>query len=161
MSFGQGMNPTMVQVASGFSSIINGGTYYHPTVIKGTVTTDGTLIPNPLKTPRKHVIKASTSSQVRQMVVKARHTFAETNDRPGYTVGGKTGTSQTLINNSYDNNQTVATYLGFGGDSKPRYVIMVQVSGKGKTFGGSTDAMPIFTDISNWMIDYLKLQPKG
>ena len=161
MSFGQGMNPTMVQVASGFSSIINGGTYYHPTVIAGTVTADGELQSAAPKAPRAHVIKSSTSDQVRNMVIKARRSFYSTNDRPGYMIGGKTGTSQTLINGSYDNNQTVATYLGFGGDTKPRYVIMVQVSGKGKTFGGSTDAMPIFTDISNWMIDYLKLQPKG
>jgi cell division protein FtsI/penicillin-binding protein 2 len=62
-------------------------------------------------------------------------------------------------------NQTVGTYLGFGGDSNtgagPKYVIMVQVSGKGMNLAGNADAMPIFTDISNWMLDYLKLQPKG
>jgi hypothetical protein len=38
---------------------------------------------------------------------------------------------------------------------------MVQVSGKNMNLVGNKDAMPIFTDISNWMIDYLKLQPKG
>jgi len=61
--------------------------------------------------------------------------------------------------------ETIATYLGFGGDGNsadgPKYVIMVQVSGEHKAFGGSDHAMPIFTEISNWMIDYLKLQPKG
>jgi len=36
---------------------------------------------------------------------------------------------------------------------------MVEVSGKGMNLQGNKDAMPIFTDISNWMIDYLKLQP--
>lgn len=98
---------------------------------------------------------------MRNMIVTARNAFYTAKDRKGYTVGGKTGTSQTLINGSYDNGQTVGTYLGFGGDTKPRYVIMVQVSGKNKNFAGNTDANPIFTDISNWMIDYLKLQPKA
>jgi len=38
---------------------------------------------------------------------------------------------------------------------------MVQVSGKGKKFEGNIHAQPIFTKISNWMIDYMALQPKG
>jgi hypothetical protein len=52
-------------------------------------------------------------------------------------------------------------YLVYGGDTEAKYVIMVEVSGKGMGLQGGTDAMPIFTDISNWLIDYLKLQPKG
>jgi hypothetical protein len=38
---------------------------------------------------------------------------------------------------------------------------MVQVFGDDVAASGSANAMPIFTDISNWMLDYLKLQPKG
>jgi hypothetical protein len=38
---------------------------------------------------------------------------------------------------------------------------MIQVSADNKKFAGNTDALPIFTDISNWMIDYMKLQPQG
>lgn len=161
MTFGQGMNLTMVQVAAGMSAIVNGGTYYKPTVLAGTVNSDGDFVPAAAKEHYDHIIKASTSSKMRKMLVTARQAFYAYNDLPGYTIGGKTGTSQTLINGSYDNNQTVASYLGFGGDNKPRYVIMVQVSAKGKSFDGGKDAMPIFTDISNWMINYLKLQPKG
>ena len=37
---------------------------------------------------------------------------------------------------------------------------MVQASAPGKALGGR-DVVPIFTSISNWMIDYMKLQPKG
>ena len=61
----------------------------------------------------------------------------------------------------YSDTETIGSYLGYGGTDTPEYVIMVAVSGKDKTFGGASDAMPIFTDISNWMIDYLKIQPKG
>jgi len=161
MSFGQGMDLTMVQVAAGFSAMINGGTYYAPTVLAGTIGADGELKPQNDRPAYPGVIKSSTSEQMRGMITTARKAFYATKDRKGYEVGGKTGTSQTLVNGSYENGQTVATYLGYGGDTKPKYVIMVQVSGKNKNFAGNKDANPIFTDISNWMIDYLKLQPKA
>jgi cell division protein FtsI (penicillin-binding protein 3)/stage V sporulation protein D (sporulation-specific penicillin-binding protein) len=98
---------------------------------------------------------------MREMILGARRAFYAGKDRKGYDIGGKTGTSQTIVNGKYEDGQTIATYLGFGGDSGPKYVIMVQVSGKNKNLAGGNDANPIFTDISNWMIDYKKLQPKA
>jgi cell division protein FtsI/penicillin-binding protein 2 len=83
-------------------------------------------------------------------------------DKPGYYIGGKTGTSQVIKNGVYANDETIGTYLGYGGtESTSRYVIMVQVSGDHKELAGNYDAMPIFTDISNWMLGYLNIQPKG
>lgn len=161
MSFGQGMDLTMVQVASAFSSLVNGGVYYQPTIYNGVLNADGTFTQAPAKTPKTGVISQKTSAQVHKMIHDARAKFYAAEDKPGYDVGGKTGTSQTLENGRYVDNQTVATYLGYGGDTMPRYVIMVQVSGKGLNLQGNKHALPIFTDISNWLIDYLKLQPKG
>jgi cell division protein FtsI/penicillin-binding protein 2 len=162
MAFGQGLDVTMVQVCAAFGTIINGGTYYQPTVLAGTMNDDGvTFMPSPAKSARSHVISESTSSQMTKMIHDARAAFYAGSDKKGFLIGGKTGTSQTIENGQYVDNQTVGTYLGFGGDDTPRYVIMVQVSGKGMNLAGNTDAMPIFTDISNWMLDYMKLQPKG
>jgi cell division protein FtsI/penicillin-binding protein 2 len=163
MAFGQGMDVTMIQVCAAFAAAINGGTYYSPTVIAGRMDTEKGFIEQPIKTPKTSVISPATSVKVRSMVHQARAIFYAKSDKSGYYVGGKTGTSQTLKNGVYVDDETVGTYLGFGGSSedKPRYVIMVQVSGKGMNLAGNKDAMPIFTDISNWMIDYLKLQPKG
>jgi cell division protein FtsI (penicillin-binding protein 3) len=164
MAFGQGMDVTMVQVCAAFNVLVNGGTYYHPTVIAGTMDEKGEkFTAQPIKTPKNDVISPTTVAKVRDMVHKARGAFYASQDKPGYYVGGKTGTSQTIENGHYVDDQTVGTYLGFGGNSaeEPRYVIMVQVSAKGKYLAGNKDAMPIFTDISNWMIDYMKLQPKG
>lgn len=160
MSFGQGMNVTMVQVASAFSSVINGGNYYKPTVLAGVIDSDGVYKPT-TTTPVRTTVSASTSDQVKEMTRAARNTFFANVDKPGYKIGGKTGTSETIENGKYVDNQTIGTYLGYGGEDAAKYVIMIQVSGKNKALGGSKDAMPIFTDISNWMIDYLKLQPKG
>lgn len=161
MAFGQGLDATMIQVAAAFCSIVNSGNYYKPTVIAGTLDKDGNYISQKANLISNPVSK-STADQVRQMTYLARNYFYASSDKPGYYIGGKTGTSQTIKNGVYTDDETVATYLGYGGsEDMSRYVIMVQVSGDHKAFGGSKDALPIFTDISNWMLDYLKIQPKG
>lgn len=162
MAFGQGLDATMLQVASAFGTVVNGGTYYHPTIYAGNVNSDGTLNPAADKAPIKNVLKPSTSKTVSEMVHNARDAFYGGTDPAGYYIGGKTGTSQVLINGTYSLTDTIGTYLGFGGEiGKPsRYVIMVRV-GPGKGLEGNFNAMPVFNEISNWMIRYLKLQPKG
>jgi cell division protein FtsI/penicillin-binding protein 2 len=125
------------------------------------VNENGKYIENKVTTPSNPISKA-TADEVRRMTHVARANFAYTGDKAGYYIGGKTGTSQVFKNGSYDSDETVATYLGYGGsEESSNYVIMVQVSGENFAASGSRDAMPIFTDISNWMLDYLKLQPKG
>jgi cell division protein FtsI (penicillin-binding protein 3) len=163
MSFGQGLDATLIQVTSGFSALVNGGNFYKPTVINGYIDDDGTYKQNPAPQPiRLGVVKPETSKQIKQMTHVARSSF-EGIDKKGYYVGGKTGTSQVVKNGVYAKDETIATYLGYGGSDidTPEYVIMVSIHGDHRILGGSADAMPIFTDISNWMLDYLKIQPKG
>lgn len=161
MTFGQGMDLTMVQVASAFAALVNGGKYYKPTILAGQVEEGGKYVTNK-KTSSLQVISKSTADQVREMVQIARNEFYSMNDKPGFYVGGKTGTSQVQIDGKYNDNETTATYLGFGGSAtQSNYVIMVQISGRGMSLAGGADAGPIFTDISNWMLDYLRIQPKG
>jgi len=161
MAFGQGLDVTMIQVAAAFTSIVNGGNYYKPTVLAGIVDKDGKFISNDIEEPSILITK-STADQVREMTHIARNIFFSTVDKAGYYIGGKTGTSQVIKDGIYATDETVGTYLGYGGsEDTSRYVIMVQVSGDHVELQGARDALPIFTDISNWMLDYLKLQPKG
>jgi cell division protein FtsI (penicillin-binding protein 3) len=161
MSFGQGLDATMVQVSGGFSAMINGGTYYKPTIIAGEMV-DGEFKKNEAVAPlQTGVVAQSTSDEMRQMMQTARASSFGRTDKQGYNIGGKTGTSQVIKNGQYSDNETIGTYLGYGGAETPEYVIMVSVSGDNKELQGARDALPIFTDISNWMLDYLKIQPKG
>lgn len=161
MSFGQGMEATMIQVAAGFSSVVNGGNYYQPTVIDGYMTENG-FEQNKAPAPAESgVISATTSATVTEMLREARQSGFPGIDKAGYKVGGKTGTSQIIIDGEYSSTQTIASYVGYGGSDAPEYVIMVQIYGKDQVLQGAQHALPIFTDISNWMIDYLKLRPKG
>lgn len=161
MTFGQGLDVTTLQVATAFSAIINGGVYRHPTLIDGTMQKDGTVKQSEAKSSSQ-IIKQSTSDTMREMIYNARQAFYAKNDKQGYYIGGKTGTAQTVENGKYVFDQTIGTYIGFGGEKGklPAYVIMTQVSGEKMALEGGAHAMPIFTDISNWMIDYLRLTPR-
>jgi len=161
MAFGQGLDATMVQVSGGFSALINGGNYYKPTIIAGEMVDGGYKKESTPQPVQSGVITQSTSDQMRDMMQTARASSFGRYDKPGYSVGGKTGTSQVIKNGQYSQTETIGTYLGYGGAEVPEYVIMVSVSGDNKELQGARDALPIFTDISNWMLDYLKIQPKG
>jgi cell division protein FtsI/penicillin-binding protein 2 len=161
MSFGQGLDATMVQVSGGFSALVNGGNYFKPTIIAGEMVDGEFEKIDAIQPLQSGVITQSTSDQMRQMMQTARASSFGYTDRQGYNIGGKTGTSQVIKNGQYSDNETIGTYLGYGGAETPEYVIMVSVSGDDKELQGSRDALPIFTDISNWMLDYLKIQPKG
>ena len=163
MTYGQSMNLTMVQVAAGFSSIVNGGQYYRPAIVSGSVDKNGKIHPSENKALRQ-TVSAGTSSQMRGMLATARgSSFLSKNDKPGYEIGGKTGTSEAVVGGHYSQSETIATYIGYGGANRAEYVIMVRVAapGRGINLQGNYHAGPIFTDISNWMIDYMKLAPKG
>jgi len=83
-------------------------------------------------------------------------------DKPGFVVGGKTGTVQVIDprTGTYTNENSLGTYVGFGGGKTPRYVIMVKVDDPHiHGYAGTTAAGPIFGDVSNWLLSYLKVQP--
>lgn len=161
MAFGQGMDVTMIQVVSAFSSIANKGNYFKPTIIAGYVDTEGNYVENKISQPSK-TVSESTALQVRDMAHVARTTFFSSVDKQGYYIGGKTGTSQVVKDGKYADDETIATYLGFGGsEEESRYVIMVQISGDHKELEGAKHALPIFTDISNYILEYLNIEPKG
>lgn len=162
MTFGQGMDVTMLQVAAAFSALVNGGEYYTPTAIAGEVV-NGVLVEKDLAGPVRRSVSEETSSTMRQMLITTRRSStAGQSDKRGYAIGGKSGTAETYDDaGTYTSDTTIASFIGFGGASAdlPEYVVMVRISGEGQGLQGGADAGPIFTQISNYMIDYLKIKP--
>jgi stage V sporulation protein D (sporulation-specific penicillin-binding protein) len=166
MTFGQGMNSTMIQITSGFTAMINGGTYYKPHVVDGYVNADGSETKQALQVAKSNVIRPEISRELNDMMHEARRLSMPGQDRGGYYVAGKTGTAQTIDPKTgmYSDKNAVGSYLGFGGNSNtdPRYVIMIRVTdakvSDAATAGGLA-AAPIFANISNWLLDYLKVPP--
>ena len=166
MTFGQGMDNTMIQLASAFCSIINGGTYYKPTVVDGYANSDGSETVKASEALKTDVIRPEISKELDDMMQWARAKSLPGQDKPGYYIAGKTGTAQVIDpkTGAYSDNNAIGSYLGFGGNSNTsaRYVIMVRVTdaqvSEAATAGGVA-AAPIFANISNWLLDYLHVQP--
>ena len=164
MTFGQGMNLTMLQVAAGFSSLINGGNYYTPTVIAGKYV-DKQIVSAEQKPVVRKTISAGTSVEMRKMLQEVRSENGGENDLKGYRVGVKTGTAETINpkTGQYWSGKTNVGALGFGGanadDALPSYVIMIRLDGE-TLLWGSLDAIPVFTELSNYMLQYLRIEPK-
>lgn len=162
MTFGQGINTTMMQIAAAFSSVINGGEFYKPTIIAGEVTADGEFKYQDSPESIRQTISKETSATMREMLWGVRvGNRLRGEDKDGYYIGGKTGTSQGIKDGAYTFDETIGSYVGFGGATGelPEYVIMVKIWGEGLKMEGEKDAMPIFNEMSNYMIDYLKIKP--
>lgn len=165
MTFGQGMDVTMVQAAGAFAAAINGGTFYQPHLVNGTLLGNGTIKKEQPKVLQSNVLRPEVSAALQEMIFQGRKQgFFGKFDPAGFRVGGKTGTSQIIDpkTGKYSDENSVGSYLGFGGVEQPRYVIMVRVLDSKRTGGyeGTTAAGPIFNEMSNWMLNYLQLRPK-
>ena len=160
MTSGQNIQVTMLQVISGYNALVNGGIYKEPTIIKGEIK-DGELVEKEKKEGER-VISEETSETIREMLYGTRASYRLYNiDKEGYYIGGKTGTAQTIRDGKYTMDEWVATYVGFGGREGvlPEYTIMVRIWKEGETTGAEQYALPVFTELSEFMIDYLKIKP--
>ena len=162
MTFGQGMNLTMVQVAAAFSSVINGGHYYQPTILAGTMK-DGNFVPEPEHAPLRDSLTPVTSATMRGMLQEVRSFNGGQGDLKGYNIGVKTGTAETYDDSGrYTSDKTVVGAIGFGGSAAegalPEYVILIRMEGNTLLWGVS-NAVPVFTDLSNFMLQYLRIEP--
>ena len=163
MSFGQGMTTTMVQVAAAFSSTINGGVYYKPTLVYGTKNSDGSIKEQAPTVVLGTVISAEKSAQVRDLVWHSRYdNNGKRLDPAGYHIGGKTGTAQTIDpkTGAYTSDLTIGSYLGFVGGNTPQYVIMIRMDyAQGGTFAGSNEANAMYGELARWLINYEGITP--
>ncbi|MDE7341730.1 MAG: cell division protein FtsI [Lachnospiraceae bacterium] len=126
-SFGQGFNASMIQVITGFCSLINGGYYYEPHVVSRIMTSDGATVEN--ITPRllKQTISQSTSDKILEycnLVVTGEKGTGKTARPPGYMIGGKTGTAETLPRG---NREYVVSFMGYAPADDPEIAIYVVV----------------------------------
>lgn len=154
-SFGQGMTATPLQMAAAMASVVNGGTYYRPTVISGHVNDEGEFVKNSPIIVKENVVSADTSDTLIQFMNNVINNNNTSAVREGYQVGGKTGTAEIAKpGGGYYEDKFNGTYLGYVGGDSPEYVIMVRVNEPNIAgYAGSRAAGPIFSSISNMLID--------
>ena len=126
-SFGQSYNCTMIQMITGFCSLINGGYYYEPHVVKKIISPSGATVQNIEPRVLKQTVSEETSEKIREMcntVVTGEHGTGKTARPAGYMIGGKTGTAETLPRG---NGEYVVSFMGYAPADNPQIAIYVVV----------------------------------
>ncbi|MCI5882768.1 MAG: peptidoglycan glycosyltransferase [Eubacterium sp.] len=94
-SFGQTQTVTMVQMTAGFSSLVNGGDYYEPHIVKEVQNENGAIVKKVEPTVVKKTVSEKTSKLIRKyMKATVEDGTAAPAGVKGYSIGGKTGTAQ-------------------------------------------------------------------
>lgn len=124
-SFGQGYMVTMVQMASAFSSVINGGKYYEPHVVTEIRNADGTTIEKIEPRVLKQTISATTSDQMRAYLANVCSLGTGKTAVPaGYLIGGKTGTAEKQPRRM---GNYVVSFMGYAPADDPQVVVYVVI----------------------------------
>ena len=150
VSMGYQVGVTPLQMAAAVSSIANGGELFKPRIVRAVIV-DGKRTPEEHKVVRR-VISAGTAALLTEIMeqVVERGTGRRAKV-PGFTVAGKTGTSQKVVDGRYSKSAYNASFLGFIPSRQPVFAIVVVIDsphGKNLYYGGSV-AAPIFQRIAD------------
>jgi len=128
-SFGQGFNVTMIQMITGFCAMVNGGYYYEPHLVSKITASDGSVVENIEPRLLKQVISNDTSALIRQyceQVVYGEHGTGKRAIPPGYRIGGKTGTAETVsASGTRQKDDYVVSFMGYAPADDPQIAVYV------------------------------------
>lgn len=157
-SFGQSFNATMIQMITGFCSLINGGYYYEPHIVDKITTADGATIENIEPRVLKRTISQATSDKVREYcntVVSGEKGTGKTARPAGYMIGGKTGTAETLPRG---NDEYVVSFMGYAPVDDPQIAIYVVVDRPNIQYqGNARQATGIVRNVLTEVLPYLNI----
>lgn len=156
-SFGQNFNVTMIQLASGFSSIINGGNYYQPHLVKKIVDDNGNTVETIEPVLMKQTISKQTSDTVKGYLYNTVSTgTAKSAKVEGYSMGGKTGTAEKYPRK---NGKYLVSFIGFAPVEDPQVLVYVvinepNVENQAQSSLATNLAKDIFTELFPYMNIY-------
>ncbi|MDO4439910.1 MAG: penicillin-binding transpeptidase domain-containing protein [Eubacteriales bacterium] len=156
ISFGQSFQVTPIQMATTVSSIINGGTRVTPHLGKAVLSRDGEALET-LSYPKKTKIVSRKTSETMQSLLEGvvangsgKNAFIE-----GYSIGGKTATSQTLPRSA---NRYISSFIGFAPADDPQILGMVVIHDPKGIYYGGTIAAPVLRSIFDNVLPYLGIE---
>lgn len=157
-SFGQSFNCSMIQLASAFASLINGGNYYQPHVVKKILDSEGSTIETIQPTVLKQTISKKTSdtlkTYLKAVVAEGTGNTAKVN---GYSMGGKTGTAQ---KRPVEEKKYLLSFVGYAPAEDPQVLIYVVVDEPNvEDQAHSTYAQELAKDIMEEILPYMNLYP--
>lgn len=161
-SFGQGIAVTPLQLMKAWSIIINGGHSINPHILKEVSDINDNLVYSSIdKTSElEQILPTTTSGKVNKMLQAVVDEGTGKRARiPGYSVGGKTGTAQTVENGRYSPDKYKVSFIGFAPVEDPQVLTLVLLdSPEGKASGGSQCA-PSAGKIIEYSLNKLGVKP--
>ncbi|MEJ5351285.1 MAG: penicillin-binding protein [Melioribacteraceae bacterium] len=154
MSFGYELSVTPLQMITAYSALINGGTLMKPFLVKAITDNKDSLIEEIKPVKIRNVISRKTSDLMRNLLVGVvEHGTGTAAQLENVLVGGKTGTSQKLINGSYTNAKHNSSFIGFFPADNPQIICLILVNApKFGKYGGFV-AAPIFKNVAKRILD--------
>jgi cell division protein FtsI (penicillin-binding protein 3) len=148
MAMGYQVGVTPLQMASAVSSVANGGDLVQPRVVRAVIR-DGARRPVPRKVLGRAIDAATAADVTAIMEAVVERGTGRSAQIDGYTIAGKTGTAQKVVNGRYSNTDYNVSFVGFVPSRKPVFTIVVVVDSPHKVPPyGATVAAPIFKRIA-------------
>lgn len=159
-AFGQTFNLTMVQLAAAFSSIVNGGYYYEPHVVKEIRTEGGSTVEVMDKKLVKNTVSQQTCDWLKQsLYLTVEEGLATDAKIDGYTIGGKTGTAEKLPRGT---GKCLVSFISFAPVDDPQIVLYVIIDEpKLDNQGDSTLTTKLTRKIMLELLPYLQIFPSS
>ena len=157
-AFGQNYNCTMIQMASAFGSLVNGGTYYQPHLVTKITDASGNTVLTIEPKAVKQTVSESTSDKIRNYLydVVSKGT-ANTAKVDGYSMGGKTGTAQKIPRKD---RKYLVSFMGFAPYDNPQLVIYCVVNEPNVADQShSYFAQNIVSEILEEVLPYMNIYP--
>ena len=159
-SFGQGVAVTPIQMIKAVSAIANGGRVVRPQVVDKLL---GESWEEEIKPEiGERVISEETAKAVTAiMVLAAKEGEAKWTHLKGFSVAGKTGTAQIPIAGHYDEEKTIASFIGFAPSDKPKFIMLVTLREPQTSPWASETAAPLWYSIAKDLFPYFGVQPEN
>lgn len=156
MSFGQSFQITPIQLATTVSSIINGGKRVTPHFAVCVTDREGKEVERFQYKTKRNGISEGTSERMRTILESVVAQGSGKNAYiPGYKIGGKTATSQTLPRSA---NKYISSFIGFAPADNPKVVALVVIHNPKGIYYGGTIAAPVVKDIFSNILPYLGIE---
>lgn len=165
-SFGQRFTVTPLQLITGFSAVINGGSLYQPYVVQKVTDSSGTAVKENEPSLVRQVVSEQTSQRARTILETVVSQGGGKNAyQAGYRIGGKTGSAETL-----EDGRTIVSFMGFAPADNPKVIVLMaydtpQEASPGSSYSTSGDyisggamAAPRAGELIAQILDYMGVE---
>lgn len=161
MSFGQRIKITPIQLATAVSAIANDGILMQPRIVKEIINTDTNAVTTIQPVQVRQVISSGTAAKMLDMMESV---VTDGTGSPGavkgYSVGGKTGTSEPPVEDQYKEDDEkfgyVASFVAVSPAENPEIVVLVAIyDPQVRNNHGGTVAGPVVSNILSEVLPYL------